>query len=81
MITVTHVLIRLKSDIPLAAGRRVPARRVLLADISGGGQTVRMRVIEYDVDVDGQDVPEMFCLVTDLIDWRAHPAADAGGRL
>src|SRR5208282_5955983 len=23
----------------------------------------------------GQDVPEMFCLVTDLHDWQAHPAS------
>ena len=33
-----------------------------------------MRVIEYHVHVDGQDVPEMFCLVTDLDDWERHPA-------
>ena len=33
-----------------------------------------MRVIEYDVHVDGQDVPEMFCLVTDLDDWEQYPA-------
>lgn len=45
-----------------------------LADISGGGQTIRMRVIEYHVEVDGQDVPEMFCLITELHGWRTHPA-------
>jgi hypothetical protein len=33
-----------------------------------------MRVIEYYVHVDGQDVPEMFCLVTDLDDWQEYPA-------
>ena len=36
---------------------------------------MRVRVIEYDVEVDGQDVPEMFCLITDLTD-ACHPAAD-----
>jgi hypothetical protein len=37
---------------------------------------IRMRrVIEYYVHVEGQDVPEMFCLVTDLHDWRQYPAA------
>ena len=34
-----------------------------------------MRVIEYYVHVDGQDVPEMFCLVTELADWEEYPAA------
>ena len=33
-----------------------------------------MRVIEYHVEVEGQDVPEMFCLATDLDDWHAYPA-------
>jgi len=27
------------------------------------------------VDVEGQEVPEMFCLVTDLEDWHRYPAA------
>ena len=34
-----------------------------------------MRIIEYHVEVEGQDVPEMFCLATDLHDWQAYPAA------
>ena len=46
-----------------------------MADIGGKDQKIRMRVIEYYVHVDGQDVPEMFCLVTDLHDWQAHPAS------
>jgi hypothetical protein len=37
---------------------------------------VTVRVIEYYVNAAGQDVPEMFCLVTDLEDWKEHPAAD-----
>jgi hypothetical protein len=76
LIARTHVLIRVKSDIPLRrAGDFLPDGSYL-ADICGGGVTVRVRVIEYDVEVDGQDVPEMFCLITDLTDWRAYPAAD-----
>src|SRR5260370_490828 len=47
-----------------------------LAELSGDGITVTVRVIEYWVTVDGQDVPEMFCLVTDLLDWREYPAAE-----
>lgn len=75
MIEVTHVLIRLKSDIPVQrAGDFLPDGSYL-ADVSGGGHKVRMRVIEYHVQVDGQDVPEMFCLITDLLDCRAYPAA------
>jgi hypothetical protein len=32
-----------------------------------------MRVVEYDVKVEGQDAPETFCLVTDLDDADAYP--------
>jgi len=79
LIARTHVLIRLKSDIRLErAGDFLPDGSYL-ADISGDGATVRVRVIEYYADVGGQDVPEMFCLVTDLQDWREYPAADLAG--
>ena len=27
-------------------------------------------------DVEGQEVPEMFCLVTDLMDWEDYPAPE-----
>ena len=75
MIQVTHVLIRLKSDITVTkAGDFLPDGSYM-ADIGGKDQKVRMRVIEYYVHVDGQDVPEIFCLVTDLHDWQAHPAS------
>ena len=50
-----------------------PATGSYTADISGGGQTVRMWVVEYDVKVEDQDVPKMFCLVTDLDDVDAYP--------
>jgi hypothetical protein len=40
---------------------------------------VTARVIEYCADVEGQVVPEMFCLVTDLMDMRRYPAIQLGG--
>ena len=74
MIKVTHVLIRLKSDITVTkAGDFLPDGSYM-ADIGGKDARIRMRVIEYWVHVDGQHVPELFCLVTDLHDWQAHPA-------
>ena len=72
----THVLIRLKSDIPLKMVSGILADGSYLAEISGDGATVTVRVIEYWVTVEGQDVPEMFCLVTDLMDITEHPAAE-----
>jgi hypothetical protein len=71
---ICRVLIRLKSDIPVSKVGDFLPDGSYLADVSGGGQTVRMRVIEYDVTVEGQDVPEMFCLATDLEDDHAYPA-------
>jgi len=66
LIACTHVLIRLKSDIPLKRVSEILPDGSYLAELSGDGVSVTVRVIEYDVTVDGQDVPEMFCLVTDL---------------
>ncbi len=74
MITVTHVLIRLKSDIRITRTGDFLPDGSYMAGIGGKGQEIRMRVIEYYVHVDGQDVPEMFCLVTDLDDWKRYPA-------
>ncbi len=75
----THVLIRLKSDIRLKMVSGILPDGSYLAEISGDGVTVTVRVIEYWIDVEGQDVPEMFCLVTDLRDWEEYPAADLAG--
>jgi hypothetical protein len=72
----THVLIRLKSDIPLRKTSGILADGSYLAELSGDGVTVTVRVIEYWVTVEGQEVPEMFCLVTDLIDIDEYPAAE-----
>ena len=43
----THVLIRLKSDIPLKRITEILADGSYLAEISGDGVTVTVRVIEY----------------------------------
>jgi len=74
MVELTHVLIRLKSDITIRrAGDFLPDGSYL-ADIGGKDAKIAMRVIEYDVQVEGQDVPETFCLITDLEDWEQYPA-------
>ncbi len=79
--TGTHVLIRVKSDLAL------PRIGAFLPDGSyysyltgaGGRWCLKVRVIEYHVTVAGQDVPEMFCLITDLQDYAAYPAAQLAG--
>jgi hypothetical protein len=72
----THVLIRLKSDIPLRRTSEILPDGSYRAELSGDGVTVPVRVVEYFVDVEGQEVPEMFCLVTDLMDWEDYPAPE-----
>jgi hypothetical protein len=76
LIARTHVLIRLKSDIPLKQVSQILPDGSYLAELSGDGITVTVRVIEYWVTVEGRQVPEMFCLVTDLLDWREYLAAE-----
>jgi hypothetical protein len=76
LIARTHVLIRLKSDVPLKKISEILPDGSYLAELSGDGVTVTVRVIEYWVDVEGQAVPEMFCLVTDLMDVAEYPARD-----
>ena len=51
-------------------------RCTILEELSGDGVTVTVRVIEYWVTVEGQHVPEMFCLVTDLMGIDERPPAD-----
>jgi len=76
LIESTHVLIRLKSDIPLCRTSEILPDGSYRAELSGDGVTVRVRVIEYFVDLEGQEVPEMFCLVTDLMDYEEYPAPE-----
>jgi hypothetical protein len=76
LIARTHVLIRLKSDIALTMVSPILADGSYIAQITGDGVTVTVRVIEYWVTVEGQQVPEMFCLITDLMDIKEYPARD-----
>jgi hypothetical protein len=72
----THVLIRVKSDLALPRiGGFLPDGSYYSYLTGGGGRwCLKVRVIEYLVDVDGQDTGEMFCLITDLLDHAACPA-------
>ncbi|MGH3200414.1 MAG: hypothetical protein ACRDNT_31875 [Streptosporangiaceae bacterium] len=79
MIASAHVLIRLKSDIPLERTSPILPDGSYEAELSGDGVTVAVRVIEYWVTVEGQEVPEMFCLVTDLMDWEDYPGPELAG--
>ncbi len=70
----THVLIRVRDGITLRrAGDFLPDGSYL-AEISGGGITLAVRVIEYTITVAGRDAPELFCLITDLHDHMTYPA-------
>src|SRR6266700_4233489 len=72
--TGTHVLIRVKDGITLRPAGGFAADGSYLAELSGGGVTLTVRVIEYTVTVAGQDAPELFALITDLLDHAAYPA-------
>ena len=77
--TGTHVLIRVKSDITLnRIGGFLPDGSYysyLTGGPPAGRWCLKVRVIEYLVDVEGQDTGEMFCLITDLHDYVAYPAS------
>ena len=72
------MLIRLKSDIPLKRTSQIPCPTARTGrNCPATAQvTITVRVIEYWVTVEGQDVPEMFCLVTDLMDYEEHPGPE-----
>ncbi|HEY6798558.1 MAG TPA: transposase [Kineosporiaceae bacterium] len=69
-----HVLIRVKSDIRLPRIGGFAPDGSYLATLSGGGTTLTVRVIEYHVVLAGATTPELFCLITDLLDHVEHPA-------
>jgi hypothetical protein len=75
----THVLVRVKSDITLKRVSEILPDGSYRAEVSGDGLAITVRVIEYFADVEGQKVPEMFCLVTDLLDWEEYPARELAG--
>jgi hypothetical protein len=72
--TGTHVLIRVKDGITLHRTGDFAPDGSYLATLSGGGVTLAVRVIEYHVSVAGRDAPELFALITDLLDHAAYPA-------
>jgi Transposase DDE domain len=72
--TGSHILVRVKSDIQLSRIGGFADDGSYLARLSGGGATLTMRVVEYLVTLDEQPTPELFCLVTDLLDHHTHPA-------
>ena len=72
--TGSHVLVRVKSDIRLPRISPFAADGSYLTRLSGGGTSLTMRVVEYHITLDGQTTPELFCLVTDLLDHTTHPA-------
>jgi hypothetical protein len=72
----THFLARLKSDIELKKVSEILPDGSYRAEVCGDGATMEVRVIEYYADVEGQEVPEMFCLITDLLDWQEYPAIE-----
>jgi hypothetical protein len=74
LVTGTHVLIRVKSDIRLPRIGDFAPDGSYLATISGGGATLTVRVIEYHVTLAGTTTAELFCLITDLLDHVEHPA-------
>jgi hypothetical protein len=76
LIARTHVLIRLKSDVPLRRTSEILPDGSYRAELSGDGMMVAVRVIEYYAEVEGQMVPEMFCLVTDLMDYEDYPGPE-----
>ena len=77
--TGSHVLVRVKSDIRLPRIGPFASDGSYLARLSGGGTTLIMRVVEYHVLLDGATTPELFCLVTDLLDHHTHPAHQLAG--
>ena len=70
------MLIRVESDLALPRiGGFLPDGSYYSHLTGGDGRwCLKVRVIEYLVDVDGQDTGEMFCLITDLLDHAACPA-------
>jgi hypothetical protein len=73
-----HLLMRVKAGIGLPrVGDWLPdgSYRSYLKLTSGGARSwMPVRVVEYDVKVDGAVNGELFCLVTDLLDHQRYPA-------
>jgi hypothetical protein len=72
--TGTHILVRVKDGITLQRVSDYAPDGSYLAQVSGGGATLTLRVVEYHVTVAARNTPELFCLLTDLLDHTTHPA-------
>jgi hypothetical protein len=76
--TGTHVLIRVKSDLALPRISGFLPDGSYYSYLAGGPAAgrwcLKVRVVEYDVNLDGQDTGEMFCLISDLLDHAVYPA-------
>ena len=70
----TRVLTRVRDGITLRRAGDFLLDGSYLAEISGSGIALTVRVIEYQVTVAGRDAPELFCLIPDLHDHAAYPA-------
>jgi len=75
----TSFAVRLKSDVTLRKISGIYPDHSYLAEVSGDGVTMTVRVIEYFAGIEGQQVEEMFCLVTSLLDWREYPGPELAG--
>jgi hypothetical protein len=76
----SHLLMRVKSDIRLPrVGEWLPDesyRSYVKLAVDGAESWLPVRVVEYDVVVDGAAPGELFCLVTDLLDHEQYPARE-----
>ena len=68
-------------DTPRRAAYPSPTARIIPSHPDGSTWPACARrdqpdhgVVEYHVTLDGQITPELFCLVTDLLDHTTHPA-------
>jgi hypothetical protein len=77
--TGTHVLIRIKDGITLTRTGDFLPDGSYPAVICGGAERLAVRVIEYTVTVASRQTPELFCLITDLLDHEAYPAGVLAG--
>jgi len=73
-----HLLMRVKADIRLPRiGSWLPDgsyRSYVKVKLDRAESWIPVRVVEYDVEVDGGVPGELFCLVTDLLDDQRYPA-------
>ena len=71
----TDALIRVRDGITLRRTAGFLPDGSYLAEISGGGITLAVRVIEYTVTAAGRDAPELFCLIHRPARPRCLPCA------